>query len=273
MKCMVAQTLADRLSRRLAGPEQADLAAHLETDCPDCDAAIAAMGPDRFGELLAARVQRLEPLPVPSPGQEERDAAFGRVMAAVARPARRRFGLRWLVPALTGACALIVAGIVALPVWIGGEGTGLAPPDPPGRREKGDPGAPALDVWFDVAGVEDGRNVVKARGEDGQACTGADFLVLRYRLGSPAFLYVIREDASGRRERVYASEGPEPAGIGGLLVDGKPAAYPLKGISGRQKFLFVASPDPIPDPWTNAGLPRDGVAQQSFAVVVEEGRR
>ena len=279
--------LRDLISRRLAPAERSELAAHLESDCPDCEAAIEAIGLDRFGELLANRADRMSPDRF-NIGQEEMDAAFAHVAkraGVTRRPGlvARLFGSRR--PAIfAGAGTVMVAALAIvflLPQRSSVDGQSQIAPlvpigDKSGQTEKGMISVgtpPALTLWFEVGTIDAEARVI-GRGTDGGAYPQDRYLVIHYQLDRAAYLYVMREDSLGHTELIYASEArTELADDGVLRIGDTPAAYPLRGLSGEQRIIAFASPRFLTKDEVLAGRVGEDVGRARFHITVAGGGR
>jgi hypothetical protein len=213
-----------RLLRGELSPGEARrLAGHLARECPDCEAVIAA------DPALDERVDRALASLAP-PRDEERgdDLEFARIQRAVrqakARPSRR------LGVIAAAALVAIGAGVVLR--------LERAPrSDWTGEKGRAGTAVPAK-LRFAVAG---GPGL--ERGATGQVLPPEASLLFRIEVGAPAYVALVRVGGSDR-EVVFQGHADRPGAMD-VSVNGRPAAYPLHGLSGPQRFVLVAGTRPI----------------------------
>lgn len=275
---LTSDLLRGLLDQSLLPPEALRLASHLGADCDTCESFLARRpGADPLDgsvDLLLVRLAR--------PGVQGRgnDLEFARIQrrlreapAAVRRsapPPRRR---PWT--GLAVAAAVLVAGLA-------GYGLGRAP----GRSETpavagawdGEKGvglrAVPLRLRFLVLTPAAGGPPAVEKGLSGQAVSAASSLQFQVELGRPATVLLAR--GGGAPEVFFQAR--LGAGTHLVSVGGQPAAFPLGGLAGRQRFLAAAAEGPL----VAADLPRalaagsaaapDGAAPVSLDVVEVEVR-
>lgn len=238
----------DALRRLLRGElppaEARRLAGHLARECPECEAVVAA------DAELDARVDRaLASLAPEREAERGNDLEFMRIQRAVrpeslsrpstaAVPRQARDGLR---PGRTGIRRLgflAAAAVVALGV---GVVLKLDRPRDDWTGEKGRAGtAVPAKLRFAVAG---GPGL--ERGASGQVLSPEASLLFRIEVGAPAYVALVRAGASDS-EVVFQGRAERPGSVD-VTVNGQPAAYPLQGLSGAQRFILVAGTRPIED--------------------------
>lgn len=217
-------------ARTLRGPEALALASHLEGPCDECEAFLASTpGTDAYDGAVDAALLTLAP---PCPVAAGHDLEFSRIERAVRVRSRRR----WL-PALGAAAALAMAGLAGLLV--------MRPPEhPPWDGTKGASAqAVPLRLRFLVVTPAVGGPPVLERGIDGQEVSAAASLQFQVELGRPAYLVLARAGAGGAAEVFLSTR--LGAGRHVVTLGDRPAAYPLASLSGPQRFLSLASEEPI----------------------------
>ncbi len=224
----------ESLRRLLAGTidqvEARAIAAHLEQDCPECEALLAST---EAGPLDGIADHALTALAPTRPEEAGNDVEYARIQRML-RP--RRSARRW-APLAAAAAALLTAGIgvhLAVqrsgPGWDGVKGGSAAPARPVQLRVS------AVAVQAQAGGQP---RIWKVAGGDELPADAA--LQLRMEVGGAADVALARVGPGGAvhvfwHERVAA---PGPVRI---TVDGRPAAYPLAGLAGPQRFVALASP-------------------------------
>ncbi len=231
----------DGIRRLLQGAmdpaEARALAAHLESDCPQCEALLAS-GPAEQLDGLADRA--LTGLARSSPPEAGSDLEYARIRRKLR--AGRSHRSRW--PRLAAlAAGLVAAGAITVKLavdraareerWDGVKGVaaGMAQavpvrlsavavlPEPSGQPR----------LWKVAAGDSLPRDAA---------------LQLRFEVGRPADVAVLRAGTAGDVDVIWhervASAGPVQ-----LSVSGRPAAYPLAGLAGSQRLVLIASPEPL----------------------------
>jgi len=233
---------AELLGGILSRAEALALASHLGTGCDLCEAFLARHGRadaadgwvDRALSALAAggppgtegEFRRIESaLAAGAPSREDGDAPRG---------AGR--GRSWR-PLLAAAALLLVAGVAAL--------VARAPataPAPAWDGLKGEAGPAPVRLRFDVVAGE-GASAEIRPGTSGEAVPATAALRFEVDLVRRAHVALVRLAPAGVPERVWEGEaGPGPTAI---TVGDRAAVYPLAGLSGRQRFVAVASDVPL----------------------------
>jgi hypothetical protein len=220
------ETVRRLLTGAIRGAEARDLARHLEAGCEACEAVLAAEG--SAAALDGAADQAL--LRLGPPGEPGNDLEWARIRAALRRPERlRRF-----------------AGVAAAAVLLFGVGLALRPspaPDAWDGLKGAAPGAAGVRLRFSVVSPGPGGPHLE-RGASGSAVPAEAQLLFRAEVGGPAALALLRVGPDGG-EVVWEGRA-QVAGPVDVEVGGRPAAVPLRGLSGRQRFVLVAAPSLAP---------------------------
>jgi hypothetical protein len=208
------------------------LAEHLAGDCDVCDAFLAGVEPDALDGGVDAALTSLAPAADAERGD---DLEYARIRRAVKGGGGRMWQVsRWAA----AAAALLLVGGVSVTLlrsgprddarWDGFKGTGAG--IVPARLR--------FAVVGDAAGGLD-------RGTSGAVVPQAASLAFRVELGRPAHLALLR--IGGGDSEVVWRQHVTRAGAVDVSEDGRPAAYPLRGLAGTQRFALVASERPIAD--------------------------
>lgn len=223
-----------RLRRGELDPASARaFADHLSRDCEVCEAFLAALPPDALDGAVDEALSQLAP---EATGEGGNDLAWARIRRELAPTrSRPRFAAgRWA--AMAAAVALVsLGGYQAVRVsrapdtrWEGEKGRSAqaAPARLRFSVVRGAPGAPHLE-----------------QGRSGAVLPPEASLAFRAEASGPAFLTLVRV-AGSDREVVWRGRA---GGAGAIDVseDGRPAAFPLRNLSGTQRFLLIASARPL----------------------------
>jgi hypothetical protein len=115
------------------------------------------------------------------------------------------------------------------------------------REEDGIKGvrpAQVIPARLRFAVVETGRGTPELdRGRNGAIVPSGASLAFRVELGRPAYVALLRI-AGSESEVVWQQHVTRPGAVD-VSENGRPAAYPLQGLSGMQRFALVASERPI----------------------------
>ena len=228
-----SETLRHLLSGDLPAEEARRWAEHLARDCAECEAVLAAEGPASALDGEAdARLAGLAPVRDEELGNDLEYARIRRAMQGApdrATQPRRR----WAAMAVA-AVALLGAGVVF-------QVTRAPRRDAEWTGEKGRANAavPAR-LRFAVTGAGDVE-----RGASGQVLPADASLLFRIEVGAPAHVALLRV-GGGEREVIFRGQATRPGPVD-VTVDGRPAAYPLHGLSGAQRFILVAGARPLTD--------------------------
>ena len=142
---------------------------------------------------------------------------------------------RWLA----AAAAVLLVGGVSLSVLRHRPAGDDAPLD----GIKGRP-AQVIPARLRFAVVDSGRGSPELdRGRSGAVVPAGASLAFRVELGRPAYVALLRIGES-ETEVVWQQYLARPGAVD-VSENGRPAAYPLHGLSGTQRFALVASERPI----------------------------
>lgn len=234
----------------LAPDERLELLAHLGDDCEQCDTFVAGVEEPVLDGAVDAALASLSRAPAPG---EDRLAAIERKVKRAVLPRRRaRWGL-----------ALVPIAAAALAVWFvprSGE------EELSGQRLKGE-ATPSLTA---VASVVPGAALEPLTARDRWPWTAELFFT--YTLTDDAFVYLARVGVDGQVEAFYPPKGMlaerEAAGTRPLTLRGTVQAYALSGLSGRQRFVLLAAPEPLEGEALEAALKAGGPRAQSLTLEV-----
>jgi hypothetical protein len=209
-------------------PEEARaLAAHLDGECEVCERFLAGL--ETVDDVDALADATLTGTAGAAAGN---DLEFARIQRALrpTAPARRRLGV-----AAAAATVLLVAGL-------GVTATRLAGPGPASSWDGTKGAAPApIPVRLRFLRLSQDGSVMK--GISGEAADREASLLFEVDAAQSADVLLARADAMGGVELIWRRR--VPAGRTAVSVDGRPAAYPLDGLGGPQRFLLFASDAPL----------------------------
>src|SRR6266536_3028035 len=197
-------------SGELDGETSRKLAEHLDGACDECEAFLASLPPDDLDGAVDAALSQLSP-----------------VSGAT----------RWLAVA---AAVALVGGVSFTALRNRGLGDRGG-----GEGEKGRP-AQVIPARLRFAVVDTGRGQAQLdRGQSGAVVPSGASLAFRVELGRPAYVALLRI-GPGESEVVWKQHVAR-AGAVDVSENGRPAAYPLHGLAGTQRFALIASDHPIAD--------------------------
>jgi hypothetical protein len=217
--------IAALLDGSLTPGEARTLADHLDGECEQCEALLSEQidvyGLDGLADALIATA-----LPPASGGGN--DLEFARITRALheRRPAPRRF-----LPAAIAA-SLLVAGVAGMVAHeLGAPGAGVAGWD--GLKGFAPRAIPVRLRFLELG--QDGRI---EKGISGEPVDSGSSLLFEVEAARAAHLALARVSPGGT-ELIWHRR--VDGGRTQVAVDGRPAAYPLTGLSGVQRFVLVAS--------------------------------
>lgn len=222
------------LQGSLPPAEARQLARHLEEACDVCEELIAALpSTDGVDGVVDRALGALGP--AGALGDDLEFARIERRLRGGRTPARRR--LAGAVPAVLAAMVLAagVAGLV----------TPRRAPEPSGwDGEKGfQARAIPVRLRFLVVTPSPGASPALEKGVSGQPVEAAASLQFEVEASRAANVALVRVPVRGAPEVFWGER--VPGGRRSLTVDGRPAAYPLAELTGLQRFVLVASEDPL----------------------------
>jgi len=217
--------LAQLLSGALQGAEADALASHLDAGCERCEAFLAGRPTGGLDGAADAAALGLAPA-----GEAGSDLEWARIRKAIAG----RRPLRAAMPVAVAAAALVALAV--------------------GLRSTTEPFAPSTGAWDGVKGTEataparlqfsialpGSSGPVVERGASGAVVSGRASLLFRAEARGPAALALLHLGSAGA-EPLWEGRA-QRAGPVDMEVGGKPAAFSLAGLSGRQRFALVAAP-------------------------------
>lgn len=230
VKAHLSQETYRRLLDGTLPPHEARaLAEHLAADCPECEELLAQR---TEADALDGRVDRA--LAALAAGEAGNDLEFDRIQRRIAASAaaRRRPSRTWSL----AAAALVLVASVSILEWADRR----AATSPGWDGEKGF-ATRAVPVRLRFLVLDPAGGIEK--GVAGEAVHAGARLQFEVELGRAADVALVRVPARGAPE-VFLRERLG-SGRTTVSVDGRPAAYPLEGLAGPQRFLAIASPEPL----------------------------
>jgi hypothetical protein len=217
------------LSGELRGEEARRVAEHLGDPCEACDAFLASRGKaDSLDGALDLALLERTPLKSPGPDERGNDLEWARIQRRL-RPRRPAWRLAGFAVA---AVALLAAGVV---LRMGSRAGGEQGWD--GLKGRAVERASAR-LRFSVSLPGPAAPVVE-RAASGAVVPPEASLLFRVEVSGPARMALLRLDPEG--EVIWEGRA-ERAGAIDVEIGGRPAAYPLRGLAGRQRFALLAAP-------------------------------
>lgn len=228
----------DRYRRLLDGTlpagEARALGSHLETPCAACEAFLAAReATDPVDGLVDRTLAAAAPREAGAQGSEAEFQRIQRALSVRAVPPARALGW-WVAP--TSRFAFASAAIVAVMAGLWGMEVVDRTRHPGWTGEKG---MAAVVVPVQLRFVVD-RGDQLDRGLPGQDVPPDARLRFELTLARDAEVALVRVGTAGDPEVLYRQA--LSAGSTIVSVQGEPAAYPLAGLAGPQRFVAVAAP-------------------------------
>jgi len=211
------------------------LAEHLDGACDECETFLSSLPPDDLDGAVDAALSQLSPV---SDEETGRELEYWQIERKVRgwRP-RLSGATRWLAVA---AAVALVGGVSFTALRNRGLGDRGG-----GEGEKGRP-AQVIPARLRFAVVDTGRGQAQLdRGQSGAVVPSGASLAFRVELGRPAYVALLRI-GPGESEVVWKQHVAR-AGAVDVSENGRPAAYPLHGLAGTQRFALIASDHPIAD--------------------------
>lgn len=251
---LTRDTYQKLLSGELAPGAARELGLHLAEPCETCEGFLAALPPDAADGAVDAALGRLSP---ERPAARGDDLEYARIERGLGRVRGRvRRGRLWA----TAALLLAVGGAgLALRLERGGRGPSLT-------GEKGVALSAPARLRFAV--VEPGaRTAGVARGRSGEALPRAASLAFRVEVKAPAYVALLRV-GGGERDLIWRAHLSRPGTVD-VSEEGRPAAYPLQGLTGPQRFVLYSSAAPLGEGELEQGARAPGVAEDEVEITVE----
>lgn len=231
-------TLRQLLDGSLDRAAARSLAEHLAGGCDACEVMLATRSSaDAADGVVDASLLRLAP-----PGSAElgNDLEYARIRRRMGG-ARRSGVARVLRLSALAAAVLAVGGVTfqvarfhrraEAPSWDGVKGT--SPQAIPVRLR-----------FLVVHPAETGGIPELEKGASGAVLDALSALQFRVELARPGYAALVRAGPAGELD-LFWEERLAQAGSAEVSLGGRPAAYPLAGLSGRQRILLLASPEPL----------------------------
>jgi len=236
------------LEDKLAPEESAEIMAHLDTECEDCQRFFSEMSPaverqmvDIHRKLHGPYESAAEDVPIPQ-GQ-------GTIGAAILedRPAR---GWAWLHPLfhfpsqtagwLGGAFAMLLVGIGVQQLYY---------QEPVVQHEKGiAPVASTIGLDFAVGNRRQDGQLAVRRGTVGGEYPPNTMLFVRYDISSGGYVYLVGY-RNGKTELLYPQGHTSgeflTSGEHAVTYDGQVVGFPLEKMPGRYVVVGIYSPKPL----------------------------
>ncbi len=222
-----SQTIAALLDGTLPPDEARALSAHLDGDCEQCELLLSVQtNVDGLDGLADASIASA----LPSAAGVGNDLEFARITRALHE--RRSAPRRFIIPSAVAA-ALLIAGVAGLAAhqlrapradvaaWDGAKGFG----------------ARAIPVRLRFLAMGEGGRIEK--GISGEPVDAGSSLLFEVEAARAADLALARVSPDGTTEVIWRRR--VEGGRTQVEVRGRPAAYPLTGLSGPQRFVLVAS--------------------------------
>jgi hypothetical protein len=226
------ETYRKLTSGELAPARAREIAAHLDGDCSVCEEFLAALPPDGLDGAVDAALTELAPA---RPEEAGHDLEYMRIRRAIKAP---RSTLSRVTRYVAIAAAFLVvggAGLVTLQHRRASE-------DQWGNGEKGRPQVVPARLRFAVVEAQTGAPQLD-HGRSGAVVPEGASLAFRVEVGRAAYVALLRV-GTGESEVVWKQHLARGGAVD-VSENGRPAAYPLHGLAGTQRFVLVASEHPI----------------------------
>lgn len=236
-----------------------ELVAHLSESCEVCEEVILGLGPGEpldgvvdslLGEgrlgpevLKGVKGRGAEPPASWRSRNQGNDIEFNRIWRAHQGLSPREISRNRVIAYVAAAAAVIVLAGVGVLVRPGtssraGDWTRV-------QGLKGNGAVGGVELSFAIAWHDVGGAAHMEKGLPGREYPSNRDVLIRYRLDEPGYVAVIRVGVDGRTTEVVSDPAPAEAGEHDLEVDGRPAGYPLRKVTGRQRFVVVWSRRPM----------------------------
>jgi len=238
MMHLTEQNLRQLLDGSLDPAEARMLGEHLAGDCETCEAMLAARSAaDPADGVVDRALSRLAP---PGPAEQGNDLEYARIRRRLG--GKRRSGAARALRLGALAAAVLAVGGVTLkvawldrverrPAWDGVKG--MAPQAIPVRLR-----------FLVVHPADTGRFPELEKGASGAVLDPLSALQFQVEMARPGYATLVRVGPAGDLD-LFWQERLAQAGSADVSLGGRPAAYPLAGLAGRQRILLLASPEPL----------------------------
>jgi len=226
----------DRLLDGTLDPGEARaLAAHLARPCEECEAFLSSRAQ---ADPVDGRVDRALAAFADPGSAAGNDLEYARIERAL-RGGRSR---RRLAPLAAVAAAVLAVGAVALKIGLDQAQPGRDDWD--GVKGLGAPAVPLRLRFLVVLPGEAGGPPRLEKGASGVAVPARAGLQFQVEAAVRAHAALVRVSPSGEEEAFWRGD-LSPGSPLEVTVGGRPAAYPLEGLAGPQRFVLLASPEPL----------------------------
>jgi hypothetical protein len=227
------KTYAALIEGTLAPNEARALSAHLDGDCVQCESFLASqMNVDGLDGAVDGAIAR----ELPPDGGAGSDLEFAKIARELrgAHPWSRR-----ILCSSAIAASILVAGIAGL-VAVGARGS-----HGPDASWDGTKGLTARPIPVRLRFLEMTRDRQIEKGISGEVVDAEASLLFEVEAARAAYAAIARVSPGGAAELIWHQR--IEAGRTQVAVGGRPAAYPLNGLQGPQRFILVASDAPLAD--------------------------
>ncbi len=216
--------------------EARTLAAHLESDCPQCEELLASSPAGVLDTRADRALAALTPTRLEEAGN---DLEYARIRRRVGP--RRASRSRWVRLAALAASLAAAGGLtVKLAVdraarearWDGAKGISARPSRPIPLRLRA------------VAVISERSGHVTWKVVSGEALPSHAALQIQLEVGSAADVAIARVGPAGDVDAFWHERVAAPGRVQ-ISIGGRPAAYPLAGLVGPQRLVAIASPEPV----------------------------
>jgi hypothetical protein len=208
-----------------------EVAEHLDGDCSVCEEFLAALPPDGLDGSVDAALTDLAPVRAEEEGH---DIEYMRIRRAMKAP---RTGIARFTRYAAIAAAFLAAGGAGL-VAVQHRRSAQLEDGVKGRESQAVPAR----LRFAVVEAQTGAPQLD-HGRSGAVVPEGASLAFRVEVGRAAYVALLR--VGGSESEVVWQQHLARAGAVDVSEGGRPAAYPLRGLAGTQRFVLVASERPI----------------------------
>lgn len=237
------------LEDKLAPEESAEIMAHLDSECEDCQQFFAEMSPSmerRMVDLHRELHNRSEKPPVDAPFPiKDLDMVGATITAEL--PARGRGWLHSLFQFPSHATGWLGGAFAMLVVGIGIHQ--LYQTEPVIQHEKGiAPVVSTIGLDFAVGNRRQDGQLTVRRGTVGGEYPPNTMLFVRYDISSGGYVYLVGY-RHGKTELLYPQGRTSgeflPSGEHSVTYDGQVVGFPLEQMQGRYVIVGIYSPKPL----------------------------